>query len=926
MSNKKSCCLSKWLLFIIFILLIIVEVSAVDFSLSPTQNSLSICPSSTGLLTMVVSNLEEGESKYTISTTGDASVWSTSVPLGFVLNGRESKTIYTYISPKFGANPGEYGLTVTVSSNGFSKKIDYKVEILDCFKVTIRALDEKKIVCPGEIDSFSFLVSNNGQFSDQYLLSVEGSAKDFITLSQNYLELESGESKEVIAFVNAPKERAAEYQFSVIAKSANRVSSATSILEVGSCFDYELNTEEDFVSMCDRSTKMVPITIKNSGTVSNTYSLDIEGPIWSTLEKNSLTIGSDEEEIVNLIVSPDYKIEGSFDIKVLVTTERGKVGQEKIVKVSVRRCNLVDVEIVQSSDKICNSLSNTYGVVIKNTGEVDNEYAVTLKGPDWATFEEGILKLEAGEEKTLTLSINPSSEVGNGVFEIKINAETLKGGISDEDSINIETVSTEDCYKPSISADTKLLEVGADSSATAAVVIENKGTNKATYELGLSGSAANFVQLNPASVEIDAGKAEVVYLYAAPSNEQELRDYSLTITAKLKGTPILDSDTIRVRVVEEKEEVVPVTPTTEEKPENVSKVTGFATLGKSIITYKWYVLGGLLLLIIVIILLIIIRKGLFKSLAKLFEEEEVKKEKPKEEKPKEEKIKKEVKVKKEIKEVKKEDGFGVWRYIALILVLAVIIFTLGYFKLFGLFKIYIWYIITGILILVILFIAMRRGGFKGLIDFFEEEEEVKKEKPKEVAKEEKPKEEKIKKEVKVKKEIKEVKKEDGFGVWRYIALIIVLAILIFILSYFKVMDNIGFYKWYVLGGLLLLIIVIILLIIIRKGLFKSLAKLFEEEEVKKEKPKEEKPKEEKIKKEVKVVVKEEKVGASPWRFFIGLILLAIVAYVVVGYSTVQNLKMYKWYIIIGVVLLIILLILTKTKLLKGFSDFFSEED
>ena len=92
-----------------------------------------------------------------------------------------------------------------------------------------------------------------------------------------------------------------------------------------------------------------------------------------------------------------------------------------------------------------------------------------------------------------------------------------RGAVFAEDTLTLTTVSREECYKPNIGIEEaqKTINVYYDSAATVPVVIENKGSVAAEYLLGISGTAANFAQLNPATIKVEPNKAEIVYLYVA---------------------------------------------------------------------------------------------------------------------------------------------------------------------------------------------------------------------------------------------------------------------------------------------------------------------------------------------------------------------------------------------------------------------------
>ncbi|HLE06141.1 MAG TPA: hypothetical protein VI790_02215, partial [Candidatus Nanoarchaeia archaeon] len=305
MNNKRVLILLTFLLFI-------TSLSSVNaFDLTSAELEKSVCPSSTILFNTNVL----GSGSFSVNLEGDAAKWAIVVPQGFVLNN-EAKLLYTYITPRFNTDPGIYNLDLVVRNENEVKEVNYKVNIPDCHNLVITGTPSKEI-CGCNSDTYGFTVSNKGIYQETYQLEVNGKAAPWVSLNQNELSLAPGQTKEISAILNAPcSSDFGENDFTVTVRSltSNAVASFDSNVIVNSCFDFEAKLDKEFVNMCEHSSETVQVNINNLAQLDNEFELSMTGPAWANLELSKLSLSSQESGVVNLLLTPDYQVEGDFDV------------------------------------------------------------------------------------------------------------------------------------------------------------------------------------------------------------------------------------------------------------------------------------------------------------------------------------------------------------------------------------------------------------------------------------------------------------------------------------------------------------------------------------------------------------------------------------------------------------------------------------
>ena len=513
-----------------------------------------LCPGSTGLFNDVVENSGSEAMQVSVSSSGTASVFSTTVPQGFVLGPGDIRTIYTYVTPSSSTSLGGYALDISANS----ELLSHSVVVKDCFDYSLTSLESEKHVCPGETESFSFEIANDGEYAETYELSVEGNYPGQVSLGEGVVSVASGSSKVVEVYVDAGDDSLGDYELNLVTNpyAGSVVRSAGALLVVDPCYDFSIETEKDSVSFCEHSQETVSIEVKNDGSTENVYDLEIEGPSWANLESNKLTIGPESSGSVSLTLSPDYGVQGDFEVKFKVTPEKGNVQALNIFNVNIKKCHDVTVDVEKNSDTICNSLESNYNVNVVNNGEYDKEYYLELNGPDWADLDERSLSLGVGEDAQVNLVVSPGYDVVSATYSIEVSANAKDSSkVASSDKIDVTTVTREECYKVALGVDNNQVEIYSDSTATIPVIVENMGSDEATYELSVGGTASSFVYLNPSVITLDESKSELVYLYVAPAEKVSAGRYSVSVSARLEDSTILDSQTVDIIVNEGSEAV-----------------------------------------------------------------------------------------------------------------------------------------------------------------------------------------------------------------------------------------------------------------------------------------------------------------------------------------------------------------------------------
>lgn len=565
---------------ILFFIFILITNTVNSFYVEENILTNSVCPSSTIVIKERI--ISDRSSNFEISLSGSASYFSVALPSSFVLNEGENKTVYIYITPNSYVVPGIYSLRVDISNGYEIKNYSYDIFVENCNNLSIELeKDTPKEVCGCEKVVYNGKIKNSGNYYERYFLRVEGEAKSFSELSLNRVSLAPGEEKNfIVSFLPPCNLNEGNYSFALTATSldSRAMKTVTNSVIVKNCFGYRLSIEKNFYEVCDGDRVNATLYIENLGKESNVYEINSKGANFFNLVKDKIEVNSKSKGKVEILINPKYgEKEGKYITEIETLSEKGKILGKENISVLVKECHKtsIDLEVSGKKEKICNSLTNTYGISLKNLGLKKGEYEIKLNGPEWIKISKDKVVLNPNENASLWLEVSPPYDTKPDLYKIEVTARDINSETIAKDNFNLETLTIEECYKPKINVEKEKIEIEKDKTGVLIFNIENSGARKAKYLIDLSGSANAFTYYNPKIIELNPGKAENVYVYIAPKTTTKEGDYVLTLSARLNDTTILSSKTVNIKILETRtiiKENVSVVPKKEESKSFIEKV------------------------------------------------------------------------------------------------------------------------------------------------------------------------------------------------------------------------------------------------------------------------------------------------------------------------------------------------------------------
>jgi len=629
------------------------------------------------------------------------------------------------------------------------------------------AISQNKVlsICSCSVSGDFINIKNTGEETSVYSITSEGKTKDWITFYPNSLILGPGQEALVNSYIKPPCDIKGNFGVKTIITTGKGLKKQlTQDVSIDKCINFALELESFNNAGCPCSLLFYEFQIKNTGSFSEVYKLDIEESYkkWATLTADTIILGPEEKSSFSLYITSSCESYGSHKIDLQISSENSQLKASYPLEINILPCfnyslglgeytledeTFIFKEHPSSIYNLCEEELKIVPVLIENKADISNTYYLTLYGKKWAYLENDKLELNKSQKGIVNLVLNPK-KIENKNYSMLLNIEALRGGITKDKPFS---VNLEECYLPSITSQKKI-KIDYSEIKTP-VTIENKGNKRAIYSLFIEGE--DWVKVEPSSIVIEPNKEETVYLHTLPSEDIKQGGYKTVLNVFVNESGKYYSKEINLKL---------------KKPGMFSKIFGtakdkiFYILG-SVRLYLLYFIGGLALLIVLIIIISLFRRKVKKI------PEEIKEEAKEEKAEIKKKIEKEVKEK--VREEKKEEikpKFKILYFLIIVIIGALLFFGIKYkifVSIFSLVKVYLLHIVIGFISLIVLIIILNLTRTKVKVA-------EKKEKVEEKAKIEK----KAKKEEK-EEEIEEEKKPGFRKVILYSLIVIIIGALIF---------------------------------------------------------------------------------------------------------------------------------------------------
>jgi len=476
---------------IMILLMIMPQALATDYSVSLDMdtNFIRLGPCSGGtMIKAIIENTGEQADTYTISPQNN---WIITAPQKVTLNSGESKSIAIFMTPPCDIEPMEYTKEITVESDNSKDTETITIDVLRVHSVEIDTTTTRTS-CIGDTETFDIYISNMGLTTETYsITSTSG------TLEKNEITIENGETKKIILTVPVTTEKQTT-DISVTSTTSYAADRETLQILAMSCYSQEASITPESKTMCIKESSDFTITVKNTGTKEDTYTVTTD---FGELSSQTLIVDAQSEAKVKLTVSPQDMGQYTANIEVASAYETNKFQ----VTINAQSCKGIAVITIPKEKTVCKGENAQYSVTLKNIGKTEDTLALSTT---MGELSEPEITIKAGDTAEVLLTI-PTDDLTYDTYAVEVTAE------SDIQDSSESILIVENCYSGILSVEPQIMTVCPKRDATFTITLENTGKNKDTYTLETSDGI-----LEKDTVELESQKTEDIQL-TVPANTEE---------------------------------------------------------------------------------------------------------------------------------------------------------------------------------------------------------------------------------------------------------------------------------------------------------------------------------------------------------------------------------------------------------------------
>jgi uncharacterized membrane protein len=364
--------------------------------------------------------------KLTISNTGTKADtfsvilpnWVTADRASVLIDAKKTADVILTLTPSQKGRTFFNVTAVSVRDPNERAVIPASVDAQECRGVAVIVTPASAYVCQGVEAGFTVAVKNLGMIQDTFNVTASSGVLEF-----NKLVLDPKETKEFsLKVANAAP---GNYSVNVKAESDGIYDGDTVSVVVDNCYSASMDMSPQNTSVCAGAAVNYTVAIKNTGKLSDTYTLAVQSPIAGNVSRQ-FTLGPGQVRMEYFTVqTPSDPQANEYAIMVSLHSEHSSASSQSILTVKPKS-SCYSVQIAPQAEthlvQICNA--STMAVTIKNTGQNRDSYNLSVDGPSWAYISPNVLDLSGGQQQVVFIYFSPCFGAETKVYEIGVKASS----------------------------------------------------------------------------------------------------------------------------------------------------------------------------------------------------------------------------------------------------------------------------------------------------------------------------------------------------------------------------------------------------------------------------------------------------------------------------------------------------------------------
>ncbi len=286
---------------------------------------MTVCEGETANIVLTAKNTGYKTETFTLATDTENAYFNNEE---LELESKEVAETYLEISTT-NIDIGDLDYSITINSENAQDTAYGTITVEQCYTVEIIADKTETAVCPGASTGFEVEIKNTGKKEDTYVIAANKGS-----LSDTEITLDAGESETILLVIETGKTDAEDTNILLTINSERTEDSKefiVSMKEFDTCYGLSVTSDSDSIFAEELKGYLYTLTIKNEGEFEADYTTTIDGPKWTTVNPETLSLTPEESTEIYVYASPEYDTaEGTYKIKVTVESNQGTIVEKEL--------------------------------------------------------------------------------------------------------------------------------------------------------------------------------------------------------------------------------------------------------------------------------------------------------------------------------------------------------------------------------------------------------------------------------------------------------------------------------------------------------------------------------------------------------------------------------------------------------------------
>lgn len=416
-------------------------------TLTSEVTTQSICADTSAEYSMILSNTGKYTETFDLSLSGTAAKWATLSEKTLKLVSGQTASIKVTATPP-ADQTGLLDLTVTAKAenSNAAARLQLGVQSNNCYEFDLMLDKNYLSFCENSEVKMPITINNGGNLDNTYTITASG--VNWASVENEKLDVPAKGSRvtNLVLFPDYGVSGSFKITVKAVSEKGETVSEQIVTTDVQACHSTDLKISVDEDTVCPFTIKAYEVSLKNTGTFDERYSVTLSGADFATLDKSFVDVAAGKIENINLIIDTKDLSAGAYSISVKAEAQdpaHARSSDTLELKIEPKEsCFGVLTTAALTRVQAAPGEGTLVPVIIENKGTEESTFNLEVSGTGaaYAKLNPAVVTMEGRRARTAYLYIAVPEETARKEYLLTISARLQDGTVSSSSNVVLDVV------------------------------------------------------------------------------------------------------------------------------------------------------------------------------------------------------------------------------------------------------------------------------------------------------------------------------------------------------------------------------------------------------------------------------------------------------------------------------------------------------